>query len=881
MRGAKIASGVQAALREGRPVVALESTIITHGLPRPINYETALEAEAAVRRGGAEPATIAVIDGVAHVGLDKSQLARVAESTRALKASRASLAHALALGKGWVAGLTVSGTMALAHRAGIRVFATGGIGGVHRGAESSMDISADLVELGRTRVGVFCSGAKSILDIPRTLEYLETQGVPVLSFNPSGEFPAFYSSCSGLYVPSISSPAEAAAVLAHNERLGLENGVLFGVPIPKQFEPQGAKIQAAVETAVRESIALGIDKRGKEATPWLLRRVSQLAAESVQSNIGLMLNNAHTAAQCAVELCKMIPKTSALAQGAALPVTPPRIVVLGAAAVDVCAHGKPTARSTVPGHIQLSVGGVAHNVARAAHAMSKPFAVQLIAPLAADVFGQYVKQDMSTFGMRTDGLVEHEGRTPACNLLLDDGDLVAGVADMDMTAAITPEFVRETIGKTQPSVVAIDANLSPEAVRVVLEERACRNFSVVYEPTSVAKCGRIIEAHQQSALSLPRVDVATPNAFELRQMASLIKRAPVDTQLALDTLHIPFSEKQRLVSDAIAVMEFTDTLFVKLGAHGVLVVWRSPDGLRISHSPAPKVDPAAVINTTGAGDTFTGAVLALLESRDPVYIATLAQQAAVLSLQTLLLLVPTFVYLSHRGSINVYESVRYSDDSFVNGAQFAQLSQGSGPPPAAEQLENGNNNFLHGMKSLWEHVKSDAWPLPKPAPAAESTQQKPNQVISDLAAFTEEAVSGAYAPKMSNDTARQELGRATWKFLHTLTLRFPEKPTEQQSKDFKEFFRLFSLLYPCGDCAAHFQQLLKEMPPQAASRKNAASWLCGAHNKVNARLGKPEFDCNLLDSAYDCGCAPSADADAAALATLRPADATGVAHVMT
>ncbi|WFC96154.1 hypothetical protein MBRA1_002810 [Malassezia brasiliensis] len=341
-----VSGGVRAALHEGRPVVALESTIITHGLPRPINYKTAVAAEEAVRKAGAEPATIALLDGKAHVGLTRSQLARIAEAKENVyKASRANLAQTLAQGKGHVGGTTVSGTMALAHLAGIRIFATGGIGGVHRGAESSMDISADLVELGRTPVAVFSSGAKSILDIPRTLEYLETQGVPVMSFHPSGEFPSFYSARSGLHVPSVRDAHDAARIIAYNRALQLQNGLLFGVPIPAEFEKEGAVIQAAVERAVRESVELGIDRQGKLATPWLLRRVAELAQQSVTSNIGLVLNNARVAAECAVAL-EEVSQSNIQPSGMRISL--------------------PAVHSTAKGHVRFSLGGVAQNMASAA-----------------------------------------------------------------------------------------------------------------------------------------------------------------------------------------------------------------------------------------------------------------------------------------------------------------------------------------------------------------------------------------------------------------------------------------------------------------------------------------------------------------------------------
>ena len=212
-----------------------------------------------------------------------------------------------------------------------------------------------------------------------------------------------------------------------------------------------------------------------------------------------------------------------------------------------------------------------------------------------------------------------------------------------------------------------------------------------------------------------------------------------------------------------------------------------------------------------------------------------ARLLRILVLAVLLLLVPAFVYISHQKSSivsNVMGTVSYSDGASVRGKQFPQLSQGSGSPPQPDNGRYGDSNLiLNGMKSFWGHVQSDAW-LPKPKQTgAHSTesQQTTAAPAHDAKESIEDTVIGAYAPKMSNTTAREELGRATWKFLHTLTLRFPEKPTQQQSNDLKEFFRLFSLLYPCGDCAVHFQQLLKEMPPQAASRKNAALWLSLIH----------------------------------------------------
>lgn len=300
----RIHPSIRAAVAARQPIVALESTIITHGLPAPQNLQTAIAVEDAVRSQGAVPATIAVLDGKAHVGLDKNQLERLASvGPNATKTSRRDLSSVLAAGRGSVGATTVSGTMILAHLAGIQIFGTGGIGGVHRGGETSMDISADLTELARTPVAVFSSGAKSILDIGRTLEYLETMGVAVHTMSESGHFPAFYTSRSGFQVPKVASARDAARIIHASSSLGLTSGMVFGVPIPAEFEQSGRKIQEIVEQAVKESQEQGIDRLGKQATPWLLKRVSELTqGTSVTSNRALVLNNVTVAAKAAKEL---------------------------------------------------------------------------------------------------------------------------------------------------------------------------------------------------------------------------------------------------------------------------------------------------------------------------------------------------------------------------------------------------------------------------------------------------------------------------------------------------------------------------------------------------------------------------------------------------
>ena len=294
---------VAAAIAEGKPVVALESTIISHGMPYPQNVETALAVEKIVREQGAVPATIAIIGGRLKAGLTAEEIEYFGKKGQAIhKASRRDLAVLCARGEDGAT--TVTTTMIIAHMAGIKIFATGGIGGVHRGAETTMDISADLEELGQTPVMVVCAGAKSILDIGLTLEYLETKGVPVIGYG-TDELPAFYTRESGFGVDyRIDTPEELAAAFKAAHEMGLKSGMLVTNPIPEEFAMPKATIDAAIAQAVAESVEKGI--KGKETTPFLLARVSELTGgDSLASNIQLVFNNAKVAAMTAVEYCKL------------------------------------------------------------------------------------------------------------------------------------------------------------------------------------------------------------------------------------------------------------------------------------------------------------------------------------------------------------------------------------------------------------------------------------------------------------------------------------------------------------------------------------------------------------------------------------------------
>ncbi len=293
---------VKKALEDGKPVVALESTIISHGMPYPRNVETALNVEKIIRENGAIPATIAILNGKLKVGLNEEEVEYLGKAENVVKTSRRDIPFIVA--KKFDGATTVASTMLIANLAGIKVFATGGIGGVHRGAQETFDISADLQELANTDVAVVCAGAKSILDIGLTLEYLETQGVPVIGFG-TDELPAFYTRKSGFNVDyKVDTEKELAVALKAKWDLGLKGGMVIANPIPEKYQMDYDVITNAISNAVKEAEEKGI--KGKESTPFLLAKVKEITGgNSLESNIQLVYNNAKVGAQLAVEFSKL------------------------------------------------------------------------------------------------------------------------------------------------------------------------------------------------------------------------------------------------------------------------------------------------------------------------------------------------------------------------------------------------------------------------------------------------------------------------------------------------------------------------------------------------------------------------------------------------
>jgi len=294
---------VENAIRDNRPIVALESTIISHGMPWPRNVETALSVEAAVIKNGAVPATIAIKEGKCHIGLSTDEIAYFGQTKNVWKVSLRDMAYVLS--NKLPGATTVAATMRIASMAGIKIFATGGIGGVHRGAESTLDISADLTEMSQTNVAVISAGVKSILDIGLTLEYLETMGIPVVTFGQD-EFPSFYSSKSGFKSPlRIDNPEDIASMLKIKWAIGLNGSVLIANPLHESQEVDQDTIESHIQNALNEANKLNI--KGKEVTPFLLKYIAGNSnGESLEANIALIHNNASLAAKIAVAMTKII-----------------------------------------------------------------------------------------------------------------------------------------------------------------------------------------------------------------------------------------------------------------------------------------------------------------------------------------------------------------------------------------------------------------------------------------------------------------------------------------------------------------------------------------------------------------------------------------------
>ncbi|KAJ8373715.1 hypothetical protein SKAU_G00042950 [Synaphobranchus kaupii] len=658
---------VSEALAENKPVVALESTIITHGMPYPHNLSTAQEVEAIVRSHGATPATVGVLQGRVHVGLSQEQLHFLSRSPASLKVSRRDVPYVVS--KGLSGGTTVSGTMIAAHRAHIPVFVTGGIGGVHRDGENSMDVSADLTELGRTPIAVVSAGVKSILDIGRTLEFLETQGVCVATFGKRRDFPAFFSPESGFTSPYTVADAEQAAELIDGMlTLGLQSGVLLAVPIPEEHAATGQLIQEAIRTAVAQASEKGI--RGRDVTPFILQMVSELTqGKSLQASIllkrlgcgsvtppkppcllppsgdmALIRNNARVGSQiaCALsELQRRRRSASAAPRREKALLPPTEAVVIGGINVDFLAKGqteKLVFGQTNPGSICQSYGGVGRNIADClARLGERPL---LISAVGTDSHGDAVLRHCSH--MNTCGVARmQEQRTGTyCAVITGSGDLSLGLGDMEIHQRITAQYVAQFEEQlSTASLICMDGNIPLPTIDYICSVSRKHAVPVWYEPTDADTACKPFFSESWKTLSY-----TAPNLAELCAM---------NQTLGLPTPAVLPSDPDEVLGCAATLsrplLEHLQCVVVTLGPLGVLLCGEQEGGsVRLAprkngrngrlcavHYPAVPLNPGDIVNVSGAGDSLAGSLMAgILRGRgadDSVRLGLLAARLSLAS----------------------------------------------------------------------------------------------------------------------------------------------------------------------------------------------------------------------------------------------------------
>lgn len=654
----KILPEVSEALSQGRPVVALESTILAHGLPYPENMNLAKDISSIIRARGAIPATIAVKDGICRVGLTPDELSDLAISgieNRASKCSTRDLPLILAKQKflldsnvvgasfasQWGA-TTVASTMRLAHMAGISTFVTGGTGGVHRGAESTMDISADLLELARTPVVVVSAGVKSILDIRRTLETLETNGVPTVAFGVD-EFPAFFSPSSGVPAPGrLDSAKEVATAYLASLELGLPNGMLVAVP---NHDPAGASVEAAIQETIEEANELGIT--GRDVTPFILKKVAEKTkGDSLKSNTSLVRNNAAVGADIAVAIAtarsnlnsntfasaklavpsRVVVNTpqstaqSPVVQEGSISKASSRVVVMGGAVIDMVAKPAPGQElilaTSNPGSCYESDGGVGRNIAEVLGRLgSKPI---LYSAVGDDARGSSLMKRMEedydiTKDRQQIEIVKGANTATYLAVLNSEGDLHTAIADMSVLSRIK---IPDEKTLESADYLIVDANAPIESLIQAAQNARWAATKVCFEPTSVPKAAVVSRNNQFiSALSY-----AFPNVDELAAMSG--------------TSHLTSDEAIRHAAKLVLNrMNQTEChLIITMGPKGVLLASKFESKPVIFKRL--EAIPIKVNNCTGAGDTLAGAFIhSLLNGLDEEEAVKIGMEKAILSIK--------------------------------------------------------------------------------------------------------------------------------------------------------------------------------------------------------------------------------------------------------
>ncbi|XP_073944288.1 uncharacterized protein [Choristoneura fumiferana] len=633
---------VQDAKVSGKPLVALESTIITHGMPYPQNLDTALAVENIIREKGAVPATVAILKGQLTVGLTKEQIERLARTKGAVKASRRDLAPVAAAGLDGAT--TVAGTIVAAELADIPIFVTGGIGGVHREGEQTLDVSADLTELGRSSTMVVCSGVKSILDIGKTLEYLETQGVCVCAFGASGDFPAFYTARSGHRAPHrVPTAAHAAKLLAAARALHLASGTVVAVPIPGEYAMDESVIEKAISTALQDAKNKGI--HGKSVTPFILAAVAEATGgASLAANIALIKNNAQVGADIAVEFNKLknadhltnsfnigfsrgrdTTSRGLHTSSASRPYEP--VLIIGGSNVDrtyrVTEQQIKLDGSTHPCLTTTGAGGVARNMAEALWRLRGRRA-RLLTAVADDADGRYLSEIAP--GLMLDGCIIRGARTPTYAAVMDaHGECRLGLGDMALHDHISIDLVNRHMKVLENApLVILDGNAPQSTIEYVIQHCNRLNKPVFYEPTDRRKAAKAFAKRF-------RITYSSPNIAELRAMAQAVQPHLIPTCT---------NDVKEILDLSKILSPFVECLIITLGSNGVIVVKSqvtdNEKTVNARHYPADVI--VGIKNVSGAGDCFASGflhgVLSGLSEASCVSVGFTTAKSALLSVNT-------------------------------------------------------------------------------------------------------------------------------------------------------------------------------------------------------------------------------------------------------
>ncbi|XP_029175763.1 pseudouridine-metabolizing bifunctional protein C1861.05 [Nylanderia fulva] len=636
-------SEVATARKNGTPIVALESTIITHGMPYPHNLNTALKVEDAVRKQGVVPATIGILEGKVHVGLNKEQLEILskADSAKTIKCSRRDICFLASCGLN--GGTTVSATMLIAHAANIAIMATGGIGGVHRGAEMTFDISTDLTELGRTPVAVVCSGVKSILDIGKTLEYLETQGIPVIKIGESPEFPAFYCSetLDKIKAPCrVSNAKEAANIVKMQRLLDINTGILFAVSIPEKYTLKPDIVDSAISEALERASAMHIT--GKQVTPYLLDELNKLThGQSLEANMALIENNATVAAEVALNLSEG-SSTSYLGPAPERSIiSKQKPVVVGGAVLDTVVQVQDPKINhdgrTHAGQSRQSCGGVARNVADALIKLGLEN-TRLVSVVGLDDLGKVILESLGNGGETVKRVSDIN--TARFTVIVDvDGECHFCVSEMESFNEIDPELIEECRSHLEEaSFIVLDGNPGPDTMRCVLDIASQANIPVWYEPTDIKKAANIFQAGPQWRNVLHFI---SPNRNELKVIGKHFN-IPVPENMDLEAVK----------NTAEQLLKYIPNIITTLGSQGVLVTRKAlqdepfydKNGKPIVNSSIasrlyPPVDGAdkssKILSVSGCGDCLTaGIIYGIHKNLDEASCISIALKAASLSLRS-------------------------------------------------------------------------------------------------------------------------------------------------------------------------------------------------------------------------------------------------------